>query len=183
MLVLPEVNIPFAAGSFYFGGFRLDVTAQNQNLFKQHPSLKALKPLALPLSYNRSIFCFCRHTALMCLSALFLSNTAFACSARAELICRSLSVTSLWTVLLLIQIFSQQPSRSLCFQLCSWQVPQLSLLYNFSTIRPLTVDTLWLFNLAWCFYLLPLTCCRRYRTVRLKFITGFLSQVILYIRL
>jgi len=36
MLVLPEVNIPFAAGSFYFGGFRLDVTAQEPKTYSNN---------------------------------------------------------------------------------------------------------------------------------------------------
>ncbi|WP_018963711.1 hypothetical protein [Coprothermobacter platensis] len=34
MLVLPNLNIPFAAGNFYFGGFRVDVTAQEPKLIQ-----------------------------------------------------------------------------------------------------------------------------------------------------
>ncbi|WP_234397968.1 hypothetical protein [Coprothermobacter proteolyticus] len=34
MLVLPQINIHFTDGSFYFGGFRLDVTAQEPKLIQ-----------------------------------------------------------------------------------------------------------------------------------------------------
>jgi len=46
MLVLPEVNIPFAAGSFYFGGFRLDVTAQEPKLIQTTSITKGFETIS-----------------------------------------------------------------------------------------------------------------------------------------
>ncbi|NLG95468.1 MAG: hypothetical protein GX487_09010 [Acetomicrobium flavidum] len=46
MLVLPEVNIPFAAGSFYFGGFRLDVTGQEPKLIQTTSITKGFETIS-----------------------------------------------------------------------------------------------------------------------------------------
>ncbi|WP_107689573.1 hypothetical protein [Coprothermobacter proteolyticus] len=46
MLVLPEINIPFAAGSFYFGGFRLDVTAQQPKLIQTTSITKGFETIS-----------------------------------------------------------------------------------------------------------------------------------------